>query len=85
MARNANIIMPDLKPSEFTRQFHKLVGEAINSGVPLDFMIVNLEVTKIDLANRFIQITAQKRSEKWVEKMSENVLQQLKVEPPKQN
>ena len=41
-------------PSDFTHAFHAVIGDALKKQVPLDFIVVNLEITKIDLANRFL-------------------------------
>lgn len=49
--------MPDMDknaPSDFTRAFHAVIADGLKNHVPLDFIVVNLEITKIDIANRFL-------------------------------
>jgi hypothetical protein len=41
-------------PSDFTHAFHAVISDGLKKQVPLEFMVMNLEITKIDLANRFI-------------------------------
>ena len=54
-------------PSDFTHAFHAVIADGIKKQVPLEFMVMNLEITKIDLANRFINQQAAMRAQKIIE------------------
>lgn len=62
-------------PSDFTRAFHAVIGEAIKKQVPLDFLVVNLEITKIDLANRFINQQAAFKAHNLAQNIADESLQ----------
>jgi hypothetical protein len=58
-------------PSDFTRALHADIGDAIKKQVPLDFIVVNLEITKVDLANRFINQQAAMRAHEMAIKIAD--------------
>ena len=58
-------------PSDFTRVLHEAIGSALKAQVPLDFIVVNLEITKIDLANRFINQQAAMRASNLAQKIAD--------------
>ena len=59
-------------PSDFTHAFHAVIGDALKKQVPLDFIVVNLEITKIDLANRFINQQAAFKAHNLAQKIAES-------------
>jgi hypothetical protein len=58
-------------PSDFTHAFHAVITDGIKKQVPLEFMVMNLEITKIDLANRFINQQAAMRAQNLAQKIAE--------------
>jgi hypothetical protein len=58
-------------PSDFTHAFHAVIADGIKKQVPLEFMVMNLQITGIDLANRFINQQAAFKAHNLAQKIAE--------------
>jgi hypothetical protein len=54
-------------PSDFTHAFQDLIAAARKKQVPLEFLVMNLEIFKTELANQFINQQAAMRAQKIIE------------------
>ena len=69
-------------PSDFTHAFHAVIADGIKKQVPLEFMVMNLEITKIDLANRFINQQAAMKAQRLAQQIADAT---PKIDKPNRN
>jgi nitrogenase subunit NifH len=61
----------DSNAQDFVTAFHRAVGQAMRAKVPLDFMVSAIEITKVDLANQFIEQQVGKRAKNLAQKIAD--------------
>lgn len=58
-------------PSEFTRAFRAVLDDAMKKQVPMDFILMSLELNKIAIANQILSQSSAMQAHNLAQKISE--------------